>query len=311
MRDALVADVAALPGHQVVTTVDPRFPLRRPPAGVQVVTLGARRKALLDELLMSADAAWLVAPETLGRLERLAALAERRGVWLLGPSARAIRRAADKGVLPLLLARHGVPHPRTCLVKSSTDVVRAAREMGVPVVVKPVRGAGCDGVRLARSARELSRALDAARRSDGAGIVLQRYVPGLAASVSLLADGRGAVALAVNGQSLRVSRSFAYRGGATPLDHPLASRAAAVARRACEALPGLRGYVGVDVVLTDGEAVVIEVNPRLTTSYLGVRAALDANVAGLALAACAGTLPAVPPPRRAVRFTAAGRVLPA
>src|SRR5206468_3951895 len=55
--------------------------------------------------------------------------------------------------------------------------------------------------------------------------------------------------------------------------------------------------------------VVIEVNPRLTTAYLGVRAALDENVAALALAACAGALPTRPPARRRVRFTAAGRIV--
>jgi predicted ATP-grasp superfamily ATP-dependent carboligase len=64
-------------------------------------------------------------------------------------------------------------------------------------------------------------------------------------------------------------------------------------------------------VLTDSEAVVIEVNPRLTTAYLGVRSAFEANVAALALAACAGTLPAPSPARRRVRFTAAGRIVSA
>jgi predicted ATP-grasp superfamily ATP-dependent carboligase len=76
-------------------------------------------------------------------------------------------------------------------------------------------------------------------------------------------------------------------------------------------LPGLRGYVGVDVVLTRSEAVVIEVNPRLTTSYLGVRSAIEENVAALALAACAGKLPAQPTARRLIRFSATGRILSA
>ena len=78
--------------------------------------------------------------------------------------------------------------------------------------------------------------------------------------------------------------------------------------RACAALPGLRGYVGVDLVLTDAGPVVIEVNPRLTTAYLGVRAVLDENVAAMALAACEGTLPEQPIARRCVRFTASGLV---
>ena len=122
------------------------------------------------------------------------------------------------------------------------------------------------------------------------------------------------MALSTNSQSVRASRQFSYRGGTTPLDHPLARLGVEAALRTCEAIPGLRGYIGVDLVLTQSEAVVIEVNPRLTTAYLGVREAFGGpgrsigNVAAMALAACAGTLPTPPPIRRSVRFTAAGRI---
>jgi predicted ATP-grasp superfamily ATP-dependent carboligase len=309
MRNALVADLAAIRRHRIVTTVDPRFPLKAPP-GVEVVTLPPGNAALLGSLIASADAVWLVAPETEGCLGRLAAKAEGMGKTLLGPGAAAIRRASDKARLPRLLARHGVPHPRTRVLRQGVDWRLAAREVGYPVVVKPARGAGCNGVCLARNARELRHAVNMARRANGRGaLLLQRYVPGVAASVSLLADGRRAVALTVNAQSMRASRPFAYGGGTTPLDHPLAGRAVEAALRTCQALPGLCGYVGVDLVLTDSAAVVIEVNPRLTTAYLGVRWALEENIAALALAACAGVLPAPPPVRRRVRFTAAGRIV--
>jgi len=185
----------------------------------------------------------------------------------------------------------------------------AAREIGYPIVVKPGRGAGCQGVRLARNARERRGALDAAHRANGSGaLLMQRYVRGTAASVSLLADGRHAVPLAVNAQQVSASSGFCYRGGRTPFDHPLAAAAADAALRTCAALPGLRGYVGVDLVLTEAELFVIEVNPRLTTAYLGVRAVLEENVAALALAACDGILPAQPIARRRVRFTAAGQI---
>ena len=311
MRDALIADLAAMRRHRIVATVDPRFPLRAPP-GVEVVTLPSGSAALFDTLIASADAVWLVAPETEGCLERLAARVEEKGRALLGPGAAAIRRASDKAGLPRRLARHGVPHPKTRVLRPGADWGRAAREVGYPVVVKPTRGAGCHGVCLARDARELRQAADLARRANGREpLLLQRYVPGVAASVSLLADGRRAMALTVNAQWMRASRPFAYRGGTTPLDHPLAALAVEAALGACRALPGLRGYVGVDVVLTDSEAVVIEVNPRLTTAYLGVRWALEGNVAALALAACAGDLPAPPPARRHVRYTAAGRIVSA
>jgi tyramine---L-glutamate ligase len=314
MLAALVADLAAIGCHEIVTTADARFACATPP-GVEVVTLPPARKAresILDGLIASADAVWLVAPETDRCLERLAAKVERQRTPLLGACANAIRRASDKADLPRRLARLGVRHPTTRALRAGEDWARAARELGYPVVVKPARGAGCHGVCLARSARELRRAVAIAGRASGRGrLLLQQYVAGRAASVSLLADGRRAVALTVNAQSVRSSRQFSYRGGRTPLDHPLTSQAIDAALSTCRALPGLRGFVGVDLVLTATDAVVIEVNPRLTTAYLGVRSVLTENVAALALAACGGVLPAPLRARRRVRFTAAGRIVSA
>ena len=317
MRTALVSDLAAIGGHHIVTTADPRFPLE-PPPGVEVVTLPRRSATLLDLLITSADAVWLVAPETNGCLERLAARIERKGIALLGSGSAAIRRASNKAGLVRRLARHGVSHPTTRVLCRSRDGQMdgrtAAREIGYPLVVKPGQGAGCGGVCLARNASELQHAVDLAQRATRSRrLLLQRYVRGVAASVSLVADGRRAVALTVNAQSVRASRPFSYRGGTTPLDHPLAARAVAAALRTCQALPGLRGYVGVDLVLTPANAVVIEVNPRLTTAYLGVRSALRGrggagNVAALVLDACAGTLRRPPPVQRSVRFMASGQV---
>ncbi len=42
---------------------------------------------------------------------------------------------------------------------------------------------------------------------------------------------------------------------------------------------GLRGYVGVDLVLAEDKPFVIDVNPRLTTSYVGLSGAAGFNVA--------------------------------
>ena len=50
-----------------------------------------------------------------------------------------------------------------------------------------------------------------------------------------------------------------------------------------KALPGLRGYVGVDILISKDEVLLVEVNPRLTTSYAGLRLALGVNPAGLVL----------------------------
>jgi hypothetical protein len=61
---------------------------------------------------------------------------------------------------------------------------------------------------------------------------------------------------------------------------------------AAKLIPGLRGYVGVDLVLTGESAQVLEINPRLTTSYVGLRQVSETNLAGAIWDACInGVLP--------------------
>ena len=318
MRTALVEDLAALDGHEVVMATDVRF-ARGVPRCVEVVSID--RSEHIDACVSACDAVWLIAPETNRCLERLAARVERSGTILLGPCASAVRRAADKSRLPGRLARAGIVHPVTAVLSTAMNARATAARIGYPVVIKPATGAGCRGVRLAHHPRELARAVDEAHRANGTGwpgrrgstiegspLVMQQYMRGRAASVSLVADGHHAVPLALNAQSVIATTGLSYRGGSTPFDHPLAAAATDAASRACAALPGLRGFVGVDLVLTDSGPVVIEVNPRLTMAYLGLRAVLEENVASLALAGCDGHLPARPVARRRARFTTAGRV---
>jgi predicted ATP-grasp superfamily ATP-dependent carboligase len=312
MRTALVTDLLAIGCHEIVTTADARV-RRDLPRGVEVMRLAAgdrAREAALDRAIGTVDAVWLIAPETDRCLERLARRVARCGRTLLGSDADAIARASDKAALSRRLAALGIRHPQTRRLTRALGSASAAAQLGYPFVVKPACGAGSDGISLVHHSGEWQRAIGLARRASGrGGVLLQEYIRGTAASVSLIADGRRALALSVNEQILAASPPFAYRGGRTSFDHELAPRAVAAALGACRAVPGLRGFVGVDVVLTESDVVVIEINPRLTTAYLGIRAALDENVAALAMDACAGRLPAAPRLRRSIQFSSSGRIV--
>jgi predicted ATP-grasp superfamily ATP-dependent carboligase len=71
-------------------------------------------------------------------------------------------------------------------------------------------------------------------------------------------------------------------------------RLTGLAARIADAVPSLWGYVGVDLVLTADGPVVLEINPRLTTSYAGIRRALQVNVAAMVLGLLEGDDHAIP-----------------
>ena len=103
-----------------------------------------------------------------------------------------------------------------------------------------------------------------------------------------------------------------YLGGSLPLPAALAARAARLAVRAVGCLSPSRGYLGVDLVLGDDPGgvadVVIEINPRLTTSYVGLRALLEGNLAATMLAIAAGQSPELCWKTGPIAFDAAGGV---
>ncbi len=101
----------------------------------------------------------------------------------------------------------------------------------------------------------------------------------------------GAVPLINRTQTLSADGQFTYLGGSLPLANSLATRATRIACRAVAACGEMHGYVGVDLILGSraDEDCVIEINPRLTSSYLLLRRVADENLARSILAWRQGT----------------------
>ena len=267
MRDALVADIARIDGVEVIVFHDDDAPVDR---------------ERFRSACRAADWTFLIAPETNDCLASLADSALAAGGRLLGPSPAAIRLASDKFALFQHWQTHAVRTPATT-EHELTDCE------AFPVVWKPRDGAGSMWTFLLRSANDVVRAKAIlAQEADTGPMILQEYVPGLAASVAFLCGPAGYVPLLPANQSLSDDGRFTYCGGKIPLPYDLARRAVQLGQRAVDCVPGLLGYVGVDLVLGaagDGSCdYAIEINPRLTTSYVGLRQLAEDNLAELMLA---------------------------
>jgi tyramine---L-glutamate ligase len=280
MLRAILEDLSVVPGLELstliaITNSELLSSLRSLHVDVGVASNQPFERDFRD-LARCADGTLVIAPEIDGLLLKRCQWVEEVGGRLLGPSAEAVRAAGDKWTMARHWTARGVPTPATVLAGSASAAY--------PAVLKPRLGAGSSATFLIRRSSDLPSCLKQAEQEGWCGeMILQSYVDGSPCSVSFLVGPAGLIALPPCRQHLSEDGRFHYQGGSLPLAPALADRAITLGRRAIECVSGLRGYVGADLVLghaTDGsEDAVIEINPRLTTSYIGLRALAETNLA--------------------------------
>lgn len=127
----------------------------------------------------------------------------------------------------------------------------------------------------------------------------QEVAGGIPASVSCVADGHNARAVAVNRQLIRggSERRYGFSGAFTPFETPVRAEMIRIAERAA-ALSGCVGSLGVDFIVNNDRTYAIEINPRFQATLDTVEMATGLSVFGLHIDACRGMLPAATPPAR-------------
>jgi predicted ATP-grasp superfamily ATP-dependent carboligase len=267
--------------------------------------------ALFQKLTANCDATFALAPETdailLARQQQVQAMGGR----FLGHSANAIKLCSDKLAFFEHLVRHDLPTIQTKLF----DREAAASTFQFPIVIKPRDGAGSQDTYLISNEREfaaLHSTLSATFRRHGQAIV-QPYIAGRNLSVGAIVDNQsGSVHVFPTGQQqLSDDGRFHYRGGTIPACLPEAIDASQLLTRVCRSIEGLSGYIGFDLLLAADlqRPLLVEANPRLTTSYLGYRALAKENLAARILDP-AGLNEPIQWDDARVEFTADGRIRP-
>ena len=189
-----------------------------------------------------------------------------RGVKIIGTDCDAIERAENRDAFEKILLELGIPQPKGEAVTNIEDGVRAASEIGYPVLVRPSFVLGGRAMQIVANEKQLRQYLKTAVEIDAEKPVLvDKYIQGKELEVDAICDGRDVF---VPGIMELVERTGIHSGDSISVypTFSVSNKVKGIILQYAKKLgPGI-GIVGLYniqfIVDKDENVYIIEVNPR-------------------------------------------------
>lgn len=275
MLKALTAELLEIPSIQLTVLLDFRIEPAILSDSVEIITVSSQQCMydLLSECIAMSDAVWPIAPEMDQVLQNITALIEGQSKVLLNSSSAAVAVCGDKLLSYQKLDSHQIA------VVNSFELKHFLKDSLGQWVIKPKDGAGCLSCYLVSNPGELSQICN--QLGDESKFLIQPYVQGETLSLScLFSQGQGWL-LCCNQQQVSIhQQQFQLNACLVNIATEHTESYQNLINQVAACIPDLSAYVGIDIIHPENELpMILEINPRLTTSYVGVNQALGINVA--------------------------------
>lgn len=283
MLIAVLHDCAALDGVYLSTMRDKRLPALvlfddLSQHSCHLVSTPVQYAQSWQDCLDKADAVLIIAPETDNVLADLQQQAFTANKHIIGCQPDAIRLTSHKNKCNQHLIKHNIPAIKTT---RASDWPTQSFTSSSGFVLKPIDGAGCIDTYQFNDSDALKQHLSTQTLATLTHAIIQPYLQGCSISLSLLASHDDIEVLAINRQHIKQSQQQLTLAACTvnALDViPFTlEQAHQLAQQIHTAIPGLWGHIGIDIILMDDLAFVVDINPRITSSYLALSDSLNLN----------------------------------
>ncbi len=223
---------------------------------------------------------------------KLADALQEAGIPILGTSPDAIDLAEDRERFQALVRKLGLKQPKNAIAGTAEEALKAAEEIGFPLVIRPSYVLGGRAMEIVRDMPQLERYIrEAVVVSGDSPVLLDSYLAGaIEMDVDALSDGTD---VHVAGIMQHIEEAGVHSGDSACSLPPysLPPEIIAEVKRQTRALAlalNVVGLMNVQFAVKDGEIYLIEVNPRASRTVPFVAKATDSAIASIAARLMAG-----------------------
>ena len=233
------------------------------------ITIGKQRigETALDffsDIIPKIDFVWVIAPESKSELERFH-IASKQKLWI-GSDLQAIRLASNKLETKKYLKSLSINTPDEITFES------LKKKNYTEAVYKPIDGAGTTDTYKIKNKKHIISTLN----KKPSCFFLEEWVEGTAYSVSLNCRLSGFDILSISKQHITSNHlGKLFYEGVEPVESKMYKKLRdsilPILHLIVSNITGLRGFIGIDFILKENSQIsIIEINPRLTCSYIGL-----------------------------------------
>ncbi|MCQ2409659.1 MAG: carbamoyl-phosphate synthase large subunit [Clostridia bacterium] len=189
-----------------------------------------------------------------------------RGVKIIGTDCDAIDKAEDRDLFEKLLEELNIPEPKGQAVTSIEKGVKAAEEIGYPVLVRPSFVLGGRAMQIVANEKQLRHYLKTAVEIDeDKPVLVDKYIVGKEVEVDAICDGRDVF---VPGIMELVERTGIHSGDSISIypSFSISNKVKGLILQYAKALGlkiGIKGLYNIQFIVDKNDNVfIIEVNPR-------------------------------------------------
>ncbi|MDP5210553.1 carbamoyl-phosphate synthase large subunit [Microbulbifer sp. 2205BS26-8] len=215
------------------------------------------------------------------------------GVPIIGTTPEQIDRAEDRERFQQMIKRLGLKQPRNAIVRSISEAIQAAKDVGYPLVVRPSYVLGGRAMEIVYKEDELLNYMkEAVQVSDEAPVLLDHFLnAAIEVDIDAVSDGHDVVIGAIM-QHIEQCGVHSGDSACSLPPYSLPSGAQDTMREQVKSMArelGVVGLMNTQLAYQDGEIYVIEVNPRASRTVPFVSKCIGISLAKVAVRCQAGT----------------------